>query len=243
MRTSEQTHTLFAALSKAQAEFKPVPKKHENTFFDATYADLTDVWDGIRAILKEHGLAVLQGVQESVVESTPALLTTRICHISGQWIEDDGVPLIVEPNSKDKLTMQSQGSAISYARRQGLSAMLGVVTEDEDDDAAQASATLPSRTAAKGDKDAPKTKGLKGAIKTMTKLKEVCRAVASDIAACTDEEMLAGLESAKSTAELVEQLKVDWPEAWDSPRTDENEFVGIKQLFDEAREKLGSPDG
>lgn len=244
METSQGTVAIFMAMNKAQAEFKPVPKGCHNTFLDASYADLTGVWENIRTVLAENGLSVIQGVRQLRIEGCPAMLSTRICHTSGEWIEDDGVPLIVEANSKGNLTMQSQGSAISYARRQGLSALLGVVTEEEDDDAAAASATLPDRNRPKGGTAAPKTKGMKGPVKTMTELKKICRATVADISACPDLEALDAFEGAKTTKALVDQLQLDWPEAYDSPRTDKNSFIGIRQSFEEARKSFeDGPDG
>jgi len=59
--------------------------------------------------------------------------------VSGQWIEDEGIPLIT-----DKQNMQGLGSAITYAKRYGLQAM-GFIVTDEDDDGNSASKPIPSQ--------------------------------------------------------------------------------------------------
>ena len=51
---------------------------------------------------------------------------------------DGGVPLILIKND-----MQGLGSAITYARRYGLMAAVGIAAEDEDDDGARAGEDLP----------------------------------------------------------------------------------------------------
>jgi|TARA_Y100000310_G_scaffold28395_1_gene27028 hypothetical protein len=237
MKTSDETHLLYSALNSAQSQFNTIPQNCENPYFRSTYASLTDIWRGIRETLALCGLAVIQGVRTAPAVKVEALLTTRLCHTSGQWIEDDGVPLIVEGNNKRNKTMQSQGSAITYARRQGLGAMLGIIT-DQDDDAAVASDTLASRTKPKGGKATPKVKALKGPIKTLSELKSRCREMAKDISLCTDTTMLSALETSEQCGILIKQLKIDLPDAYDSPRNEKTGFVGIKQLFEETQERL-----
>lgn len=212
MRTSEETTLLFAALHKVQTDMPSISADSKNDYFDSLYADLTAVWNGVRAVLSENGLAVIQGVKEPPHTGGLSSLTTRLCHTSGQWIEDDGVPLIVEPNKKGNPTAQMQGSAITYARRQGLSAMLGIIT-DEDDDGAQASQTLPSRTKPKAGDEKPKTKELTGPIKTMTEIKKQMEGLSDRIDECGTAEELGMLEAADATKGLVDQLEKDWPEA------------------------------
>jgi hypothetical protein len=213
MRTSDETTLLFTALHIVQAELPTIPTNQKNDYYDSLYADLTAVCNGVRELLKDNGLSVVQGVHDPHYQGGHASLCTRLCHVSGQWIEDDGVPLLVSPDKKGNATAQQQGSAMSYARRQGISAMLCIVT-NEDDDAAAASATLPSRTKPKaGEKSKPKTKKLTGPIKTMTALKEKSAALATDVDACTELDQLAGVQISKENKPLIAQLKKDWPEA------------------------------
>lgn len=88
------------------------------------YATLPACLDAARKTLARHSLAVLQ-----MVYPDPDRLVTRIVHASGNFIEDGGVPLLCE----NKSNPQKMGSAITYARRYGLCAMLCIVGEEDDD--------------------------------------------------------------------------------------------------------------
>jgi hypothetical protein len=118
---------------------------------------------------------------------------------------------------------------------------LGVTVSEEDDDGAAASqTTLEPR---KGTKQAaPKAKALTGPIKTLTDLKKQCRQLSTDIAACEDMDSLSGLRTFQPTQVLLKQVKVDWPSAYDTERNDKNDFVGLKQQFEEKAAALGPQD-
>ena len=88
------------------------------------YATLPACLDAARQTLSQHNLSVMQ-----MTHCDPDRLVTRIVHVSGEWLEDGGVPLLCE----NKANPQKMGSAITYARRYGLCAMLGIVGEEDDD--------------------------------------------------------------------------------------------------------------
>jgi hypothetical protein len=88
------------------------------------YATLPACLDTARQTLSRHNLAIIQ-----ITHIDPDRLVTRIVHSSGEFIEDGGVPLLCE----NKENPQKMGSAITYARRYGLCAMLGIVGEEDDD--------------------------------------------------------------------------------------------------------------
>jgi len=125
MKKSESIVELAKALNKFQKELRPAKKTSENPFFKSTYADLAAIWEAIREPLTKHGLAIVQTMDYS--EAGTPLIETVLCHTSGEWI---GGALPVKPVKDDP---QSLGSAITYARRYSLSAMLGLVTEEDDD--------------------------------------------------------------------------------------------------------------
>ena len=130
---------LAAALAKAQGAMKSAAKDSVNPHFKSKYADLASVWDACREPLSSNGLAVVQRVS-----SSPAgvVLTTMLLHSSGEWIRDRATFPVVQQ------TAQAYGSAITYARRYALAAMVGVAP-DEDDDGNSAVASPPgSGTAA-----------------------------------------------------------------------------------------------
>lgn len=133
IRTSESIDLLAAALAKAQPEITAAEKNAQNPHLRNRYANLSAVMAACRPALAKYGLAVVQGI--STAEQGVSV-TTRIMHESGQWMESS-LTLPV-----DKLTAQAVGSAITYARRYGLAALLGV-TPDEDDDGHAASVSPP----------------------------------------------------------------------------------------------------
>ncbi len=124
MTQTENIDSLAAALAKAQGEIEGATKSAENPHFKSKYADLGSVWDACRGPLTKNGLAIIQMPRYFENELR---LVTRIMHSTGQWMEDDGFPLLL-----GKQDMQGLGSATTYARRYGLMAAVGIAPEDDD---------------------------------------------------------------------------------------------------------------
>lgn len=135
---SSDISELSKALVKFQSEVKPVKKESENPFFHSKYADLSAIWDAVRKTLTNCGLAVVQTNQP---DNGAVVLDTILIHESGQWIKGTTrmTPVKSDP--------QGFGSCQTYARRYGLSAILGIATEDDDDGNAS-SETEPQRVSA-----------------------------------------------------------------------------------------------
>ena len=128
---------LAAALASAQAEMSPAKKNATNPHFRSTYADLASLHDASRAALGKHGLAVVQLPGRR--DDGTTTVTTLLMHASGEFVGDEaGVKLAAD-------TAQAAGSVISYLRRYGYAAVLGLSSEDDDGAAASASATQPAR--------------------------------------------------------------------------------------------------
>ena len=126
METSENINEISSALAKAQGQIENAIKDSSNPFFKSKYADLTSVWAACRKQLSENGLSVIQSPEES---SHGISVVTMLCHSSGQWIRSN----YSMPCDSSKLTPQVIGSAITYARRYALSAMVGIAPHDDDD--------------------------------------------------------------------------------------------------------------
>lgn len=122
---SEHINELASALSKAQGEMELAQKTNENPFFKSSYADLAECWNVCRAPLSKNGLCVVQTIDQT---DKGTVLETLLAHSSGQWIS--GHQYIV-PVKNDP---QGVGAAITYARRYGLMAIVGIAPCDEDDD-------------------------------------------------------------------------------------------------------------
>lgn len=124
---SENINELATALSKAQGEMQAAIKDSVNPFFKSKYADLGSVWEAARPVLSKYGLCVMQTTD---MLGDKIVLFTILAHSSGQWIKSS-IPL--NPSKNDS---QGVGAAMTYLRRYSLSALLGVVNEDDDGETA-----------------------------------------------------------------------------------------------------------
>jgi hypothetical protein len=142
---------LAAALAKAQGTFTFARKDSEAPVFDSkergggmrgkrTYADLAAVLDAVRKGLSDNELAIIQTpfslptveTRDGKIQSGGVLLRTTLAHSSGEWIASE----ISFPNDRMG-AIQGWGSALTYARRYALAAMVGIAQDDDDGQAAQ----------------------------------------------------------------------------------------------------------
>lgn len=131
MRRSDQINELSKALTAFQKNTPKITKDKTAKVptktgkdYSYDYADLASIWDKIRGNLADNELSVIQSPSSRTGEAT---LTTVLAHSSGQWVEDE-MPLKIVQD-----TPQGQGSAITYARRYMLCAMLGIVADSDTD--------------------------------------------------------------------------------------------------------------
>lgn len=129
MLRSESIGALAAALSAAQGAIRPAIRDAQNPHFKSKYADLSSIREACRAPLASNGLAVSQAVD---IDGDRTVLVTTLMHSSGEWLSSC---YPIDPVKRDP---QGMGSAITYARRYSLAALVGVVS-DEDDDGERAS--------------------------------------------------------------------------------------------------------
>lgn len=125
---SPERDKIAAALAKAQGEIGHAEKNATNPHFHRRYADLAAVWDAAREPLAKNGLCVIQlpGAAE---------LETQLLHESGQWIACR-TPILFGEKETGRTRAQAYGSALTYARRYALSAVLGIAQVDDDGNAA-----------------------------------------------------------------------------------------------------------
>lgn len=137
MQSSDAINELAKALSAAQGEITGALKDSANPFFKSKYADLASCWDACRSALSKNGLAVTQfpTTLTSAGGGERTYLMTTLMHSSGQWMRSE---LIVSP--KDD-TPQAMGSALTYARRYALTAIVGVAQVDDDGNAGSGRST------------------------------------------------------------------------------------------------------
>jgi hypothetical protein len=127
MNKSDSIKNIAAALQLFHLKMGKVSKSANNPFFKSKYAPLPDILAAISDPLDESGLTFSQFPDGDS-------LTTILMHPeSGEWME---ASYSMHPVKSDP---QSVGSAITYARRYALGAILAL-NIDEDDDGNKASA-------------------------------------------------------------------------------------------------------
>lgn len=133
---SPDISALAKALPAAQAAFTKVGKDAANPHFNSRYATLNEIAEATLPALNAAGITVLQPV---TVSADGVEVTTILMHDSGQWLRaTHTVPV-------SKRDAQGVGSALTYARRQALQALLTVAPQGEDDDAEGALGRGPGR--------------------------------------------------------------------------------------------------
>lgn len=125
MKTSESIKQLAQSLIGVQNEIQGMRPDANNPFFKSTYITLDGILEYVRPILTKNGIIVLQNVSS---DGEYAEVNTRLLHISGEFMETD--VLKIRPTKNDP---QQHGSAITYAKRYQLGALLGISTEVDDD--------------------------------------------------------------------------------------------------------------
>ncbi len=129
--------SIAAALAAAQGQMKNASFDKVNPHFKSKYASLAAILDVIREPLAKNGLAVTQTL-EGGANGTLFLITTLRYGAEGinSWYP---LPSNVKP--------QEFGSALTYARRYSLSALLNISADDDDD------ANIANNSKAKAEED------------------------------------------------------------------------------------------
>lgn len=168
VKSSTTIGKLAAALAKAQARIGHASKDATNPHFKSSYATLASVLDACREALAANEIAVFQPAS---AEGAKVTVATMLVHSSGEWIS---TPLTV---TAQQSTPQGIGSAITYARRYGLSAMVGVGAEDDDGNSASQPLRSPTKAPPETKKRGPSIPDRIESVKTIEELK----AIAPDI--------------------------------------------------------------
>ena len=129
---SDSIGNLALALAKAQGEMGAAAKDASNLHFRSKYADLSSIMDACREPLSKHGLAVTQLPGRG--EDGSVQLTTILMHESGEHL---GSTISSRPAQENP---QVVGSILTYLRRYALASVVGVVSDDDDGEAASAPA-------------------------------------------------------------------------------------------------------
>ena len=124
--TSQEVGELAKALINVQRQLQPATKDANNPFTKSKYATLNSVMDSCREALLSNGIWLCQ----YPVPADPGYLglVTKLTHAeSGQW--QSSLAVVPLPTADP----QGVGISMTYMRRYALSAMLGIVTEEDTD--------------------------------------------------------------------------------------------------------------
>lgn len=126
---------ISTALIKFQSKLKPIGKDSENPFFKSNYLSLSGILENVIPLLASCDLAVIQPMK---ITDNGTVLITKIIHSSGEFINSEmPLPMLQDP--------QKQGSLITYYKRYQLQAMLGIASQDDDDDGNSVSASYKTQ--------------------------------------------------------------------------------------------------
>jgi hypothetical protein len=125
MEKSNSIQNLAQGLAKFHAMVGRISKDAKNPFFKSNYASLPHIITEVADPLEKAGLVITQFPNGDG-------LTTMLIHAeSGEYISATYTLQVVRQNDP-----QAQGSAISYARRYGLTSVLNLAISDDDAEAA-----------------------------------------------------------------------------------------------------------
>ena len=125
MNHSPELDQLAPALCGLQAKIEAAPRNANNKQYGA-YADLPTCWSTVQPLLAEYGLSIVQTFQPT--DRDEVCITTTLLHKSGQYISGT-LNLPYGRNGGP----QGAGAAVTYGRRYGLAAIVGLVTDKDDD--------------------------------------------------------------------------------------------------------------
>lgn len=148
--TDEAQADFDDALARAFARIEAAKKDSENPHYRNKYADLASVTEAVKGPLTAEGFSWPQTIamEEGLIVVT-------------QWLRRKGqaIKSVLPMPIGDKATPQQIGSAITYARRYALSAMVGVAPDDDDGNAASSNGGGRVRAPAKSRRQKEKKPG------------------------------------------------------------------------------------
>lgn len=140
MQHSEHFAQVATALAAAQGAFPPIPRDRTVTVvsrrqrddgsrpqYTFSYAPLSTILEKVRPALAANGLALAQSV---VVNADGVeFVRTMLLHSSGEWLANE-TPIFT--SGADNAS-QAYASGLTYARRYGVSTLLVLAADDDDD--------------------------------------------------------------------------------------------------------------
>lgn len=122
---------IATALAKAQGEFEPITRDKTVTVvmktggrYTFSYAPLESILHAVTPALSANGLALTQAL---VFRNDKEYVETTLRHTSGEILQNY-IPLFIKEDGP-----QAYGSALTYARRYGVTLLLCVAADNDED--------------------------------------------------------------------------------------------------------------
>ena len=133
---SESQTELTTAMVAVQAAIEDPPKELDNPALGSKYAGLRSGLAGYRRLLAAHDVWMLQAPC-TVLDTGRMGVTTRLQHVSGEWLEsylEGEIPAVPTSSTGTSRVnaLQMVLLATAYLRRGSLHALLGLAAEDMD---------------------------------------------------------------------------------------------------------------
>jgi hypothetical protein len=126
IRASSEITAFCESFLKAQKKFGAAIKGSVNPMFKSKYADLSAVIEAVLEHLNAEDIGVMQW---PALDGQMVIITTRLQHKSGQFMESD---ITIPGLQRERFDAQSVGSAITYGCRYALQSICCVPREDDD---------------------------------------------------------------------------------------------------------------
>lgn len=120
-----ETKTMYQDLIDLQSDLPKLKKDATNPFFKSKYASLDTITEQVFPVLQKHNFTFV--ALPSANQLGEPTLKYFLQHTSGESLAGE-MKLLLKAEDP-----QAQGSAITYARRYALCALLGLVADEDDD--------------------------------------------------------------------------------------------------------------
>ncbi len=176
------------ALVKAQGAIEGAVKGSNNPAFRSKYADLGACWEACRDAFQNNNIAVLQ-FPSAASPGHIGLTTILLYGPTGETVAQ-----AYELPLKDATSAQAAGSAITYARRYALCAVIGICPVDDDGNAA--------------------SKAPKAAVQAEPTETQVSAAVIKRFSGLTDRDAMKAMYTQLKNSQVAEPAKTEVLTVW-----------------------------
>lgn len=129
MKKSESIKNIATAMARVQSQLKPIEKNVSNPITKSKYTPLDKIVEYLLPIISAEGLSF---TQFPVADGSKVGVETLLMHTSGEWIEFE--PFMMEIAENKRMTgAQEAGSIVTYAKRYSISAIFGLVSDEDKD--------------------------------------------------------------------------------------------------------------